>query len=236
MNRIVRAFVTDAVEALELSDPIVEFGALQVDDEEGADLRDLFPGRAFTGTDFRAGPGVDRVEDLRSLGFADGSVGTAICLETLEHCEDPIRACSELARVVAPGGVLIASTPMLIGIHAHPNDYFRFTPEALRSMLSGFDDVWVGSYGEPAIPYWVFAIAARGRSLGLTLERMPRLAAAQARFDAARGEFRIGPFHLGLRSLAATVVRQLPRVAAERAGDRGARALAALRDGRRSRA
>jgi len=27
----------------------------------------------------RRGPGVDRVEDLRALSFADGEVGTALC-------------------------------------------------------------------------------------------------------------------------------------------------------------
>jgi SAM-dependent methyltransferase len=233
VNRIVREFVTDVVDAVQLPDPIVEFGALQIEGQAGSDLRDLFEGRPYTGTDMRPGPGVDRVEDMRSLSLPDGAVGTAICLETLEHCEDPIRACSELARVVAPdGGVLIASTPMLIGIHAYPSDYFRFTPEALRSMLSGFDDVFVCSYGEPGLPYWVFAVAARGRSLGLSAGSLPRLAAAQAAFTAARGQFALGPFRLGARALAATVARQLPRVVVQRTRDRGAQAAAVLRSRR----
>jgi len=234
MHPHVRDFVTDVVEAVQLPDPVVEFGALQVEDQPGSDLRDLFTGRPYTGTDMRPGPGVDRVEDLRSLSYGDGSVGTAICLETLEHCEDPIRACGELARVVAPGGVLIASAPMLIGIHGYPSDYFRFTPAAFESLLRGFDDVWVGAYGEAGMPYWVFGVAARGRTLGLTLERLPRLAAHQARFEAARGEFAIGPFHIGLRALVGTVAKQLPRVASQRASDRGAQALSALRSARRT--
>jgi SAM-dependent methyltransferase len=177
----------------------------------------------------RPGPGVDRIEDLRALSFVDGTIGTAICLETLEHCEDPIRAAAELTRVVADGGVLVLSAPMLIGIHAHPSDYFRFTPEAFRSLLGGFDDVWVGHYGEANGPYWVFGVGARGRSLRLSAERMPRLAAEQAAFDTARGRFRIGPFHLDTRELAATVARQLPRVVAQRSADRAAQAAAALR-------
>src|SRR3954462_8198699 len=117
MQPVVRAFVEDVLEATAPPDPVVEFGSMQVEAEQNGDLRPLFAGRAFTGTDFREGPGVDRVEDLRALSCADGSVGTALCLETLEHVEDPLTACRELARVVAPGGVCLVSTPFLLGIH-----------------------------------------------------------------------------------------------------------------------
>jgi SAM-dependent methyltransferase len=221
VHPLVRGFVEDVVASVALPDPVVEFGALQVEDQPGSDLRDLFAGRPFTGTDMRFGPGVDRVEDLRALSFADGSVGTAICLETLEHCEDPVLASREITRVVAPGGVAIVSAPMLIGIHAYPSDYFRFTPAAMASMLAGFDDVWTFGYGDPGIPYWVFGVAAKGRAL--QLHALPSLARAQAKYDAARGKFRIGPFQLGARELATTLVRQLPRVLTERARERSGR-------------
>src|SRR3954451_4520522 len=142
MQPVVRAFVEDVLEATAPPDPVVEFGSMQVEAEQNGDLRPLFAGRDFTGTDFREGPGVDRVEDLRNLTFEDGSVGTAICLETLEHCEDPLAACRELGRVTS--GVCLVSTSFLLGIHGYPNDYFRFTPEAMRSMLAagGLDAVW----------------------------------------------------------------------------------------------
>src|SRR3954454_23861713 len=116
MLPLLRSFVTDVLRAVETPDPVVEFGSLQVEPGQDADLRPLFAGRDFTGTDFRPGPGVDRVEDLRELTLADNSVGTAICLETLEHREDPLKACRELARVVKPGGVCLVSTPFLLGI------------------------------------------------------------------------------------------------------------------------
>jgi SAM-dependent methyltransferase len=133
---LIRAFVADLASAVELPDPVVEFGSLQVEPGQDGDLRPLFAGRPFTGTDMRTGPGVDRVEDLRALSFADGSIGTALCLDTLEHCEDPVAACRELARVTAPGGVCVISSVMLWGIHGYPSDYFRFTPEGLRSLLA----------------------------------------------------------------------------------------------------
>jgi SAM-dependent methyltransferase len=216
MQPFIRAFVEDALEALDPPDPVVEFGALQVEADQDADLRPLFPGRPFTGTDFREGPGVDRVEDLRSLTYPDDSVGTAICLETLEHCEDPIAAGRELARVVAPGGVCLVSTPLLLGIHGYPNDFFRYTPEGLRAILGSFDKVATWGCGDPGMPLWVFAIAVNGRELALDLARLPRLRAAQERFDAAPGKVRLGPLRLAPGELVKALVGQAPRLAREK--------------------
>ena len=216
MLPIVRAFVEDVLEVVDLPDPVVEFGAMQVEAGQDGDLRPLFAGRDYTGTDFRPGPGVDRVEDLRALTYGDDSVGTAICLETLEHCEDPLTACRELARVVRPGGACIVSAPFMLGIHGYPDDYFRFTPAAMRSMLAGFDATWAIGVGDPDSPLWVVAVAVNGRPLDLSLERLPRLREAQARWDRAEGKVRIGPLQLMPRDLARTLAAELPRIAREK--------------------
>ena len=216
MQPVVRDFVQDALEALELPDPVVEFGSLQVEAEQDADLRPLFAGRPFTGTDFREGPGVDRVEDLRALTYEDDSVGTAICLETLEHVEDPLTACRELARVVRPGGVCLVSTPLLLGIHGYPNDFFRYTPEGMRSLLKPFDAAWVTGLGDPAMPLWVFAVAANGRALDLSLPQLPRLRAAQERFERADGKIRLGAMQVTPRELARALRTEVPRLLRQR--------------------
>jgi SAM-dependent methyltransferase len=213
---VIRSFVEDLMRVADFPDPVVEFGSMQVEAYQDGDLRPLFAGRMFVGTDMREGPGVDRVEDLRALSFADGEVGTAICLDTLEHCEDPVAACRELTRVVGDGGVCVISSVMLFGIHGYPNDYFRFTPEAFRSMLGGFDDVWVAGIGDPGIPSQVVGVGAKGRTLGLSLDRLPTLAAAQANWEAAEGKIRIGPFRYEPRDLARAMVAEGPRVAKER--------------------
>ena len=212
---LIRDFVADLARAVDLPDPIVEFGALQWPGHDPGDLRPLFAGRDYTGTDVAEGPGVDRVEDLRSLSLADGSVGTALCLDTLEHCADPPQACRELARVVAGGGVCVITSVMLFGIHGYPQDYFRFTPEGFRELLGGFDDVWVCGLGHPDIPTQVLGVGAKGRSLGLSLEGLPSLAAAQARHD-AQGGVRLGVFTHPRREVARALVRSFSRRRAPR--------------------
>ncbi len=217
---LIRAFLAELAQAIPLPDPVVEFGALQVEAHQDGDLRPLFAGRPFTGTDVREGPGVDRVEDLRALAYADGDVGTALCLDTLEHCEDPPAACRELARVTRRDGwICVISSVMLFGIHAYPSDYFRFTPEGLRSLLGGFDAVWVCGIGHPDIPTQVIGVGAHGRGLDdLSLERFGSLAAAQAEFDAGRGAVRLGVHNFPPGDVVRAVVRAAPRLVRERLG------------------
>jgi SAM-dependent methyltransferase len=218
-QRLIADFVADLQRVVALPDPVVEFGSFITDPGSGVgDMRGLFAGRPFTGTDMREGPGVDRVADLRALSFEDGSVGTALCLDTLEHCADPAQACRELARVCSPdGGVAVISSVMLFGIHEYPHDYFRFTPDGFRALLEqGFDDVWVAGLGDPAIPMQVVGVGIRGAKLDLSLDRLPSLAAGQAGYDAARGKIRIGPLQLAPRELAGILAREIPRLLSRR--------------------
>jgi hypothetical protein len=52
----------------------------------------------------------------------------------------------------------------------------------------------------------------RGGRLDLSLARLSSLAAAQARYDAARGKVRIGPLQLSAGELGRAVARDLPRL------------------------
>jgi hypothetical protein len=62
----------------------------------------------------------------------------------------------------------------------------------------------------------VIGVGIRGSVLDVSLDRLPSLAAAQARYDAARGKVRIGPLHVSPRELARAVARDLRRNAAQR--------------------
>jgi len=49
--------------------------------------------------------------DVEALPFPDGSFGTVLCTEVVEHIPFPDRALREFRRILAPGGVLIGMTP-----------------------------------------------------------------------------------------------------------------------------
>lgn len=217
-NALTRKFLEELQGLIELPDPIVEFGSMQVEDEQEGDLRPLFPGREYIGTDFREGPGVDRVEDLRGLTFGDEEVGTAICLDTLEHCADPPMACRELARVTKPGGVCVISSVMLFGIHGYPQDFFRFTPEGFRTMLEqGFDRTWVGAVGSPEMPTWVLGIGSKGVDLPPDgLSSFPTLQAQQEKYERGDDQVRVGIMRYHPRDLVKEAAPELVRLGRER--------------------
>lgn len=214
---LIRSFVAELATKIELPDPVVEFGAMQVEAGQDGDLRPLFAGRAFVGTDFRVGPGVDRVEDLRRLTFADGEVGTALCLDTLEHCEDPPQGCRELARATSrDGGVCVISSVMLFGIHGYPNDYFRFTPEGFRAMLSGFGAAWVAGVGHPDIPTQVIGVGVHGRALELAFKDFACLTEAQRHWTERRGKVRLGVHNFPPADVVRALRSEVPRLMRER--------------------
>jgi len=86
--------------------------------------------------------------DVEALPFADGSFGTVLCTEVIEHIPDPSAALAEYRRVLQPGGVLIGSVPARSAIwklrflsstcpHSEPfhNEYL---PNEVREMLTGW--------------------------------------------------------------------------------------------------
>jgi len=78
---------------------------------------------------------VDVWGDGQRLPFASGRFDTVLSLEVLEHLPDPDRCVAELARVLAPGGTLLASVPFCTPLHALPYDFYRFTAAGIRALL-----------------------------------------------------------------------------------------------------
>jgi hypothetical protein len=161
MREIIKDFVRALQPVVPMPGPVVEFGSLQVQGQEGfADLRPLFPGRAYVGCDLRGGRGVDCLMDVCAPAWPSHWAGTVLCLETLEHVADPLRAGWELAQLTRADGVCLVSTHMNFVIHAFPDDYWRFTPSGLRLVLREFTNVYVGWSGEELNPHSVVAVGA----------------------------------------------------------------------------
>lgn len=61
------------------------------------------------------------------LPYDDGSFDYVVCVEGLEHIENPSNAISEFARIAKPGGTLIVSVPNIMNIE-----------ERLKWLISGY--------------------------------------------------------------------------------------------------
>lgn len=174
MRNLVRTFVEDCARLFELTDPIVEIGSRPADGQEReAYLRDLFPGHTYIGCDIQEGPNVDRIEDIHELSFEDDSVGAVVCVEVLEHVRDPLRAVQEIHRVLRPGGIAILTSVMFMPIHAHPYDYWRFTPDGFALLVEPFATKLAFGYGFDLLPEGVQAVGVKGAFPDLTLDRLP---------------------------------------------------------------
>jgi len=176
-----KAFCELAARTFDCPGPVYEFGSYQVEGQEDyADLRSLFAGKPYVGCDMREGPGVDRVEDVSRLSLADGTVGTALCVETFEHVFEVRRAFDEVFRVLKPGGVFILTSPLNFRIHAYPDDYWRMTPSCLRRMLQPYDGRVVGFQGHDKFPHTVMSLATKAPAPADFSSRADRLAGLYA--------------------------------------------------------
>jgi SAM-dependent methyltransferase len=176
---VVKAFLADVVEQVPLLDPVVEIGARAAEGQEDeADLRTLFADHEYLACDLHDGPGVDRIEDVHALSFADASVGTVLAADTLEHVADPLQALREIHRVLKPGGTVAITSVMFFVIHAHPWDYWRFTPEGFEQLLAPFDDRFVTAHGWDQLPETVLGLGRKAPfDAPVDLDRLPRTAA-----------------------------------------------------------
>lgn len=215
MRPAVFEFARDVAESFELAEPLVEIGArAAAGQEDVADLRAVFNASEHIGCDIQEGPGVDRIEDVHHLTFADNSVGTVICLETLEHVADPLRAVQEMHRVLKPGGLLAISSLMFFPIHEHPWDYWRFTPEGFDLLLSPFETRLVVAQGWELMPDGVFGVGIKGPA-ELGRDSLPRTSRVSDSWPYGK-VVDFGPIRLTVRELWGHTLRYSREAAAIR--------------------
>ena len=94
--------------------------------------------------------------DLLALRFANDSFDFVLSDQVLEHVEgDPQQAIDESWRVLRPGGIAVHTTCFINPIHAHPNDFWRFTPAALRLLCARFGEI-IECSGWGNLETWLF--------------------------------------------------------------------------------
>jgi SAM-dependent methyltransferase len=101
----------------------------------------LFPGKRYIKQDMQNfdPPCIDIICDIGDMKpISNGSIGLVLNLESLEHLPYPQKAIDEIHRVLRPDGLLILTTVMHFKIHRAPKDYWRFAPDGIELLLSGF--------------------------------------------------------------------------------------------------
>ncbi len=175
------ALVKSAAAAFGAKGPVWEIGSYRVEgQEQHGDPRDLFPGVEYVGCDMREGPRVDRIEDVTHLSAADGSVGTVLCLNTLEHVFHTLDGFREISRVTAPGGMAIINFPFYFKVHDYPGDFWRITPMGMAEALAAFPYRIIGSVGYETTPTTVFGVGMKERPDDLATRYAGFLSALEA--------------------------------------------------------
>lgn len=80
------------------------------------------------------------VADACAIPLSDNSLESIIILEVLEHVPATETLVSECLRVLKNEGTIIGSTRFIHPEHGAPHDYYRFTKDSLKILLSDFSD------------------------------------------------------------------------------------------------
>lgn len=152
----------------------VPAGAMLLDAGSGEGrYKAYFDHTRYVGLDLAVGDdtwdytGLDTVGNLRKLPFSESSFDAAVCVQTLEHVNDPFQVIGEIGRVLKPGGRFYLSAPQAWHQHQKPHDFFRYTSYGFNHLLeqSGMRILeirpmggyfWFLSFNLQMLHFWLF--------------------------------------------------------------------------------
>ena len=91
--------------------------------------------REYIGVDIAQTEYADLVGSIEQLPVADASFDVVLCIQVLEHVDDPSQGIRELHRVTRPGGRVLLSTHGTHAFHPSPADYWRWTHTGLERLF-----------------------------------------------------------------------------------------------------
>lgn len=104
-------------------------------------FRSFFQADNYVGLDIEEGPGVDLVHDITDGPgpLARQFFDVALCLSVLEHVQRPWLASEFISPAIKTGGLLYVSVPWVQRFHAYPDDYWRMSPSAIKTLFPDFE-------------------------------------------------------------------------------------------------
>ena len=99
---------------------------------------------------------VDIIAEVTNLPFKEQTIDCVVSIAVLEHVENPTEAVSEIARVLKKGGKAYVYVPFMMGFHASPADYNRWTMPGLALLFKNFKIISKVSVGPTSALLWIF--------------------------------------------------------------------------------
>ena len=122
----------------------------------------------YVGVDVAPSEFVDILCKGERLPFKDSCFSASLCLQVLEHTDDPMAVIEEIFRVLKPGGLLLLSTHGNWPVHGSPHDYWRWTSYGLKKLLTDFHISEILQCGGPAASIiQLMELFVPSRSLGV---------------------------------------------------------------------
>ncbi|MEX6509179.1 methyltransferase domain-containing protein [Jiella sp. M17.18] len=142
---------------------VVEVGGRVVGDASQAMRRFMPQAGRFISVDIHASEHVDVVGDAHYLDELLGreSVDAVFSLSVMEHLAYPWLFAAAVNRALKPGGLVFQSTPHTWPLHETPNDFWRFSDEALKILFgpqTGFEIIDAGMVNR----IWLYPEERRG--------------------------------------------------------------------------
>jgi SAM-dependent methyltransferase len=106
--------------------------------------KELFSNVDYKTMDYDERTGADVVGDIHKIPLGDESTDSIICSSVLEHVKDPIRAVTEIHRILRKKGKVFVYVPSIYPYHARKGsypDYWRFFDDTLIMLFEKFSSV-----------------------------------------------------------------------------------------------
>jgi SAM-dependent methyltransferase len=115
---------------------ILNIGSAKIEGSDSFYERE-FLNRKILGIDMAPGKGVDIVCDITGSckELSGEKFAVVLCCSILEHCEKPWIAAANIQNLLMPGGLLYVTVPWVWRTHRYPKDYWRMSPDAIRSLF-----------------------------------------------------------------------------------------------------